>query len=70
MSRACHAISSCLSQLLLDEEGPQMRQLPGTSRRENSDLNQSPADNARVGGLGLVTELGLTLLIIMKKQDQ
>ena len=47
-----------------------MRQLPGTSRRENSDLNQSPADNARVGGLGLVTELGLTLLIIMKKQDQ
>lgn len=39
-----------------------MRQLPGTSRRQNGQLDQSPADDAGVGGLGLIAELGLALL--------
>jgi hypothetical protein len=39
-----------------------MRQLPGTGRRQDGQLDHGPADDAGVGGLGLVAELGLALL--------
>lgn len=39
-----------------------MRQLPGAGSREDDELDDGPADDARVGGFGLVTEFGLTFL--------
>lgn len=51
-----------LGKLLLDEEGPQMRQLPGTGDAEHGQLDQDPAHNTRVGRLGLVAELGFAFL--------
>lgn len=48
--------------LLLDEEGPQMRQLPRAGDTQDGHLDERPPHNTRVGRLGLVAELGLTLL--------
>lgn len=53
---------SNLGQLLLNEERPQVRELPSARNGQNSQLNESPADNARVGSLRLVTEFGFTFL--------
>ena len=47
---------------MLDEEGPQVGQLPCTGDSQNNELDERPADDAGVGGLGLVAELGFTLL--------
>ncbi len=56
--------SSCpvLRQLLLDEEGAQMRQLPGAGTAENDELDNHPSNDTGVGGLGLISELGLAFL--------
>lgn len=51
-----------LCELLLDEEGAQMRELPCASDAEDGKLNQGPADDARVCVFRLVTELGLAFL--------
>ena len=37
--------------------------MPGTGSREHDELDDGPADDARVGGFGLVTEFGRTFLI-------
>jgi hypothetical protein len=39
-----------------------MRQLPGAGDDQDGELDESPADDTGVGGLGLITELGLALL--------
>lgn len=52
----------CLCELLLDKEGPQVRQLPGARNTQHSKLDQDPADDACVGALGLVAKLGLAFL--------
>jgi hypothetical protein len=54
--------SSQLCELLLDKEGPQMRQLPGARRGEHRQLDQNPPHHARVGALGLIAEFGFTFL--------
>lgn len=54
---------SNLGQLLLNEERPQVRELPSARNGQNSQLNESPADNTTVGSLGLVTEFGFTFLL-------
>ena len=51
-----------LCKLLLDKEGPQVRQLPGTRHAQHGQLDQDPAHHATVGALGLVAELGLAFL--------
>lgn len=51
-----------LRQLLLDEEGAQMRQLPGAGAAENDELDNHPSNDTGVGGLGLISELGLAFL--------
>ena len=51
-----------LRQLLLDEEGPQVGQLPGASHAEHDKLDQNPAHHTRVGALRLITELGFAFL--------
>ena len=56
------AQASGLRQLLLDEEGPQVGELPCTGNSQNNELDECPADDAGVSGLGLVAELGFTLL--------
>jgi hypothetical protein len=50
------------SELLLDEEGTQVRELPCARDAQDDELDEDPADNAAVGGLRLVPELGLTFL--------
>lgn len=52
-----------LGQLLLDEEGAEVRKLPSASRGEDGELDQSPSDNTRVGSLGLVTEFRFTFTL-------
>jgi hypothetical protein len=52
-----------LGKLLLDEEGSQVRKLPCTSDTENDELDNGPADNARVCVFGLVAEFGFALLL-------
>lgn len=39
-----------------------MRQLPGAGSRQDNELDDSPADDTRVGSFGLVTEFGLAFL--------
>lgn len=51
-----------LCKLLLDKEGPQVRQLPGARHAQHGQLDQDPAHHAAVGALGLVAELGLAFL--------
>jgi hypothetical protein len=51
-----------LGKLLLDEECPQMRQLPYASDTENDELDEGPANDAGVCVFGLVAELGFALL--------
>ena len=53
-----------LCKLLLDKEGPQVRQLPGTRHAQHGQLDQDPAHHAAVGALGLVAELGLAFLFV------
>lgn len=57
------APSPFLRQLLLDEEGTQMRQLPDAGTAENDELDNHPANDTGVGGLGLVSELGLAFTL-------
>jgi hypothetical protein len=52
-----------LGELLLDEEGSEVRQLPCAGNSQHSELDQDPADDTVVGELGLISELGLTLLL-------
>lgn len=47
---------------MLDEKGAQVRQLPCASDTEDGKLNQSPANDASVGRLGLISEFGLAFL--------
>jgi hypothetical protein len=51
-----------LGELLLDEERAQMGELPGTGDAENHHLDEHPADDSAVCRLGLISELGLSLL--------
>lgn len=51
-----------LYKLLLDEERPQVRQLPRASDTKDGKLDQCPSNDAGVGALGLVAELGFALL--------
>jgi hypothetical protein len=51
-----------LGKLLLDEEGAQMRQLPCAGDTENDELDDGPANDAGICGLGLVAELGFAFL--------
>jgi hypothetical protein len=51
-----------LGQLLLDEEAPQMAQLPCASDTQHRQLNQSVAHDLAIRGLGLITELCLAFL--------
>lgn len=50
-----------LNQLLLGEETSQMVELPSAGTAQNNGLDDDPSHNSRVGGLGLVSELGLSL---------
>ena len=52
-----------LGKLLLDEKGAQMRELPYASYGENNELDQRPANDARVCVFGLIAEFGFTLLL-------
>ena len=58
-----------LGQLLLDEEGPEMRELPGASNAKDNKLNNDPSDNTGICRLGLVSELSLSLLNIWSAQN-
>lgn len=40
-----------------------MRQLPGAGHTKDHELDQNPADDACIGGLGLVAEIGLALAL-------
>lgn len=51
-----------LCELLLDEEGPQVRQLPGAGNGEDNQLDKNPPDDAGIGALGLITEFGFAFL--------
>ena len=51
-----------LYKLLLDEERSQVRQLPRASDTKDGKLDQCPSNDAGVGALGLVAELGFALL--------
>lgn len=50
------------SELLLDEKGAQVGKLPSTRNTDDEELDDDPANDAAVGGLGLVSELGFSLL--------
>lgn len=54
-----------LSELLLDEEGSEMRELPGAGDAKDDKLDDDPADDTGVCRLGLISELGLSLLYMM-----
>lgn len=51
-----------LCQLLFDEERPQVRKLPRASNTQYHYLNESPSHNPGIRRLGLISELGLSLL--------
>ena len=51
------------SELLLDEERPQMGQLPCTCSSEDHQLDHHPSNDTGVCGFGLVSEFGLSLLL-------
>lgn len=50
------------SQLLLNEEITEMRQLPSASSGENDELDNTPPDDTRIGSLGLIAEFSLAFL--------
>jgi hypothetical protein len=52
-----------LGQLLLNEEGSEMRKLPGAGNAKNNELNDDPSNNTGVCRLGLISELGLSFLL-------
>lgn len=61
--RICQAHDPIFSgQLLLDEKGSKVRQLPSASDTQNHELEQSPSDHARIRRFRLITELGFALL--------
>ena len=51
-----------LSKLLLDEEGAEVGELPRAGYTQDGELDERPADDAGVGGFGLIAEFGFTLL--------
>lgn len=53
--------SIILNQLLLGEETSQMVELPSTGSAQHNGLDDDPSHHSRVGGLGLVSELHLSL---------
>lgn len=55
-------------QLLLDEEGAQVRELPCAGDAEHDDLDEGPAHDAGIGRLGLIAELGFALLQQVSKK--
>lgn len=54
--------ADALRELLLDEEGAEVGELPGGGSGEDDELDDDPTDDARVGGLRVVSELGFTFL--------
>lgn len=54
--------AGALRELLLDEEGAEVGELPGGGGGEDDELDDDPADDAGVGGFRVVSELGLTFL--------
>lgn len=54
--------ASILRELLLNEEGSQVGELPCTGSAQNDNLNQHPSNDTSIGGFGLVSELGLAFL--------
>lgn len=50
------------SELLLDEERPQMGQLPSTRPSQNHQLDHHPSHDTGVCGLGLVSEFSFSFL--------
>jgi hypothetical protein len=59
-SRMCEK-SPYLGELLLDEEGAEVRELPCACDAKNDELDEDPANDSSVRGLGLISELGLSL---------
>lgn len=57
--------ATSLRKLLLDEEAAEVRKLPGAGNTEDDKLEQDPADDAGVGGLGLITEFGFAFLFLI-----
>ena len=57
-----HPTPCDLCQLLLDEERPEVRQLPRANDPQNRQLNQRPSNHSRIRSLGLISELRLALL--------
>jgi len=53
-----------LSKLLLDEEIPEVRQLPCAGSPKHNSLNNRPANDTGISGLGLVAEFDFPLLDI------
>lgn len=51
------------SELLLDEERPQMGQLPSTRSSQNHQLDQHPPNDTGVCSLGLVSEFSFSFLL-------
>ena len=51
-----------LGELLLNEKGPQMRQLPGACGANNNELDDDPPDDTGICRFGLVAEFGFSLL--------
>lgn len=56
-------METTLRELLLDEEGAEVGELPGAGSGEDDELDDDPADDAPVGGLGLIPELSLAFLV-------
>lgn len=49
-------------ELLLDEEGSQMWQLPCASDPNDDELDNDPANDPGISGFGLVSEVGFAFL--------
>ena len=49
--------------LLLDEKGPQMRELPCACDAQHNQLQQRPSHDPGVRALGLVSKLGFSFLV-------
>ncbi len=63
-------VVSFLCELLLDKEGPKVRQLPGASDAQHGELDHDPPHHAAVGALGLVAELGFAFLLCLQSIGQ
>jgi hypothetical protein len=66
----CQSAPASLRKLLLDEETPQMRQLPRARHTKHTQLDQRPPDDSGVHGFGLIAEFGFSLLRIRQHDTQ